>query len=115
MMKKIAFYISNHGFGHASRNISIIQTLLKLDEQAEIYIKTERPQLQFMKQHLGDSDQLFYIEQPTDVGLVLQEGTLLIDQPALEEQITKFVDSWEELADRECEFFQEKGDRKSVV
>lgn len=109
MMKKIAFYISNHGFGHASRNISIIRTLLKLDEQAEIYIKTARPQLQFMKQHIGDADRLFYIEQPTDVGLVLQEGTLLIDQPALEEEITKFVDSWEELADRECEFFQEKG------
>lgn len=107
MTKYIAFYISNHGFGHASRNIQIIRTLLKLEDEIEIFIKTAGPQLQFMKRHFKEDERLHFYEQETDVGLVLKEGTLLIDEEKLERRIGEFVDSWEELIEQEQDFFQE--------
>lgn len=108
MSKNIAFYISNHGFGHASRNIPIIQTLLKLEEDLQIHIKTASAQLHFMKQHIVADERLHFYEQPTDIGLVLKEGTLLIDEEKLNTTITEFVDSWDDLAEKEQEFFKKE-------
>lgn len=108
MSKNIAFYISNHGFGHASRNIPIIRTLLKLEEDITIHVKTAPEQLRFMKQHSEEDKRLHFYEQSTDVGLILKEGTLLVDEEKLEKTVTEFVDSWDELADREREFFREE-------
>lgn len=106
MSKNIAFYISNHGFGHASRNIPIIRTLLKLEEDVRIHVKTAGPQLQFMKNHIGDDKRICYYEESTDVGLILKEGTLLIDEEKLKQNISDFIDSWDDLVDCEHEFFQ---------
>ena len=43
-MRKIAFYISDHGFGHVSRNISLIRYILEADNNIEIFIKTGKRQ-----------------------------------------------------------------------
>ncbi|MDO4555977.1 MAG: hypothetical protein Q4B70_12640 [Lachnospiraceae bacterium] len=108
MRKNIAFYISNHGFGHASRNIPIIKTLLKLEDEICIYIKTAGNQLSFMRQHIGEDERLIYCEQETDVGLILKEGTLLVDQKRLEMEIREYVAKWDELEQQEEGFFKEK-------
>jgi predicted glycosyltransferase len=52
-MKTIAFYISNHGFGHASRNIPIIDSLLTKSKDIKVIIKSGKNQIGFMKQLLG--------------------------------------------------------------
>lgn len=108
MSKNIAFYISNHGFGHAARNIQIIRTLLKLEEEITIHIKTAGPQLEFMKRHIGEEERVYYYDEPTDIGLILKEGTLLIDEEKLNQSISEFVDSWDDLADCEHEFFYQE-------
>ena len=51
-MNNIAFYISDHGFGHASRSIAIIRELIKKDN-LKIYIKTSSP-LELIKNSLKE-------------------------------------------------------------
>ena len=45
----IAFYISDHGFGHASRNIPIIRYILEANKDIRIIIKTGKLQGEFIK------------------------------------------------------------------
>ena len=47
-MNWVAFYISNHGFGHAARNISIIESSLEQDKNQCIEIKTGSNLIGFM-------------------------------------------------------------------
>lgn len=108
MTKKIAFYISNHGFGHASRNIPIISTLLKLEDNLEIHVKTGPNQLAFMKNHLKKDERLHFYEENLDVGTVVKEGTLMVDEEETERQVREFVDSWDERIEKEKEFLKEK-------
>ena len=53
-MKNIVFYISDHGFGHASRNIPIIRYILEVKNNIKIYIKTGINQGLFIKDSLKD-------------------------------------------------------------
>ena len=39
-MKLVIFYLSDHGFGHAARNIPIIKELLATDETLKIIVNT---------------------------------------------------------------------------
>ncbi len=54
IMKNIVFYISDHGFGHASRNIPIIRYILGVKNNIKIHIKTGINQGLFIKDSLKD-------------------------------------------------------------
>ena len=43
-MKTIAFYISDHGFGHASRNIPIMGYILEANLDTRIIVKSGKHQ-----------------------------------------------------------------------
>lgn len=49
----ITFYISDHGFGHASRNIPIIGYILEENLDIRVIVKTCRYQGDFIKNVLG--------------------------------------------------------------
>ncbi len=108
MTKKIAFYISNHGFGHASRNIPIISTLLKLENDIELHVKTGATQINFMKNHIKPQDNLHFYEADLDVGTIVKEGTLLIDEEETVRRVADFVDTWEERIEKEKVFLEEQ-------
>ncbi|MBX7392910.1 hypothetical protein K4H77_01005 [Clostridium chauvoei] len=86
--KKIAFYISDHGFGHASRNIPIIRYILGANKEINIIIKTGVFQGEFLKNSLEEfSNRIEYYFSPMDVGLILKEGSLEIDSYKLKEKV----------------------------
>lgn len=60
MEKRIAFYISEEGMGHALRNIPIIRTMDKLESDLTLYLKSGQEQLDWMKQELGEREGLVY-------------------------------------------------------
>ena len=53
-MKTLAVYISDHGFGHASRNIPIIRYILEANKNIKVIIKTGKAQGSFIKDLIGD-------------------------------------------------------------
>lgn len=48
-MKLVIFYISDHGFGHAARNIPIIRELLATDVTLRVIVKTGVAQGEFIQ------------------------------------------------------------------
>lgn len=101
----MAMYISDHGFGHASRNIPIIRYILEVYKNIKIIIKTGKPQGQFIKDLIGDYDgRVSYYFEAMDVGLVLKEGSLEIEVKGLERKVKSYTDSFEEKIRKESEF-----------
>lgn len=101
----IAFYISNHGFGHASRNIPIIRYILQKYGNVNIIVKTGFNQGSFMKSLLIDfSSRLTFIYEDTDVGLILKSGSLEIDKEELDYTVNKYISSFQEKLSKEKEF-----------
>ena len=96
MTKTIAFYISNHGFGHASRNIPIIDSLLTKSGDIKVIVKSGKKQIRFMKRLLEKfSPKVVFYEEDVDVGLLLQAGKIEVDKAKLECELEKFIASWD--------------------
>ena len=77
---KMVFYITNHGFGHASRNVPIIEELLQRDTQLMIDIKSDKERCEFINRNLQKySDRIKYYTDCLETGLVLQDGIMLPD------------------------------------
>ncbi|NFO47810.1 hypothetical protein FDB40_12890 [Clostridium botulinum] len=104
-MKTIVFYISDHGFGHASRNIPIIRYILETNKNIKVIIKTGKNQGEFIKKLLNElDDRIDYYFDNMDVGLVLKEGSLDIDKAKLESDVLKYINSFEEKVTKENKF-----------
>jgi L-arabinokinase len=74
----IVFYITGHGFGHASRQIEIINAVYALAPDARIVIRTSAPRWLFEKTLRGPAD---VQAAATDTGCI-QRGALDVDVPA---------------------------------
>ena len=48
-MKTLVVYISDHGFGHASRNIPIIRYILEANKDIRVIVKTGKAQGEFIR------------------------------------------------------------------
>ena len=103
--KTIAFFISDHGFGHASRNIPIIRYILEATKDIRIIIKTGKNQGQFIRDLVGDfNGRVTYFFEAMDMGLILKENSLDVDSEKLEEKVQDYISSFEEKVSKENEF-----------
>jgi len=104
-MKTIAFYISNHGYGHASRNIPIIDSLLSKSKDIKIIVKSAKNQISFIKQLLEKySPNIEFYEEDVDLGLILKEGKIEVDKIKLQYELEKFISSWNYKIKKENDF-----------
>lgn len=105
--KVIVFYISNHGFGHASRNIPIIRYILEVYKNVKIIVKTGKAQGEFIKSLIGELEgRIEYYFESTDLGLILKESSLEIDKIKLESEVEKYVNTFDERILKEKEFLK---------
>lgn len=104
-IKTIAFYISDHGFGHASRNIPIVRYILEKYDNIRVIIKTGEAQGKFIRDLVGDfNGRTNYFFESMDVGLILKENSLDVDVKCLEIKVKDYIDSFEERVSKENEF-----------
>ena len=103
-MKLVIFYISDHGFGHAARNIPIIKELLAIDETLKIIVNTGVAQGEFIESNFLGESRLSVIKESMDVGLVLKPMSFELDVPTLEERVKQYIGSWEQRIEKEKEF-----------
>ncbi len=73
----IAYYISDYGYGHATRSVAIIRELLKSNKNLTIIVCHSFAQ-EFLKESLKDSRVAFRTLE-TDVGYILNPLTLELD------------------------------------
>ncbi|MFQ5646844.1 MAG: hypothetical protein ACE5GM_07945 [bacterium] len=69
---KICFYISGHGFGHTTRSLQVVKTLLEIDPHLRAHIKTGAPK--WFVEHNFSSERVTYHSQQNDVGIVQSDS-----------------------------------------
>ncbi|KUK34269.1 MAG: UDP-N-acetylglucosamine:LPS N-acetylglucosamine transferase [Caldanaerobacter subterraneus] len=108
-MKSIVFYISDHGFGHASRSLALIENIIQLDKEVKIFIKTGEKQLNFCKAYLSkfNCDNIYYEIKKNDIGLILKQGSLDVDKQRLKYELENWVNSWDYYINQEEKFYKE--------
>ena len=89
---KVIFYLSDHGFGHAARNIPIIELLL--EDGHEVIVKTGEAQGEFIRDSLKRYKALEVISASMDIGLILKNSSFEIDKVALEKKVRTFLTTW---------------------
>lgn len=102
------FYITNHGFGHASRNVPIIMSILNADSEAYVFIKSDNIRCDFMKKNLKEySSKIAYFTDCEEIGLILENGKMSPDILKMRQNIAKDFSHWNDYINREIEFLRE--------
>ncbi|MDZ8120454.1 hypothetical protein [Pontiella agarivorans] len=103
-MKKIAYYITAHGYGHGARSCDILNALKSAAPEVPILVKTDLP-VEFMKSRLLPGIEL----RPGafDVGLI-QNDSIQVDLEASIQALTELYSREEELIQQERRFLRDE-------
>jgi len=106
-LKTIAYYISDYGYGHATRSTAIIRELLKRNENVKIII-CHSFALSFVQQSFKHEPRIVFRKVVTDVGYVLQENSLEPDAKLLSNNVSSYASEFSTKLDQEMQFMKEK-------
>ena len=112
-MKRICFFLSDHGFGHIARNIPIIVSVIK-NYDTFVYVVCGERHIEFAKRNLETmltAEQYKRIEfcaEHTDIGLICKDGTLDVDTDALTKATTEFLSELPQKAEQYSEWLTKK-------
>jgi len=99
----IVFYISGHGFGHASRSIELIRALVRRRPDLRITVKTTAPRWLFER-----VPAVSYERFDTDVGMT-QHDSLTIDVADTTARAARFYRDFDRRADAEAAWLSASG------
>lgn len=99
-MKRILFYISGHGYGHATRCLEVIKRIQRLEPKCEIHIQTNAPKW-LISLNLQRNYKL--ISKACDVGAV-QKNSYDVDQKATLESFADLFDSFDQRILQELDY-----------
>lgn len=102
----VAFYISDHGFGHMTRCLAIIEYMLNKSD-VDIYLVCGRLQNDFAEKYLIEySGRIIFRNLNTDIGLINKTNSLKIDKMTLEKELFSFVEKFEREIEKEIKYLQ---------
>lgn len=104
-MKTISYYISEYGFGHASRSIAIIRELLKRSENIKIIVCNSFA-LNFLKESLVHP-RVTFRDLRTDIGYFINKSNLELDVNILNIELKKYLSDFAKLVRDEKTFLIE--------
>lgn len=100
------FYVSSHGFGHMTRNLAVMEEILEHTDNY-IYLASGKLQNRFEKNYLNKyKHRLIFKDICTDIGLVNQQNTLMVNSKELEETLYDFIDTWEYIVVEEYHYLK---------
>lgn len=108
MGRQICFYLSDHGFGHAARNLPIIMRLLE-NEAVRITVVCGERQVAFMGANLTQEQKkrTSFRTDHTDVGLILEDGTLRPDGMLLAKETELYLAACPERSRLEADWLKQ--------
>ena len=101
-MTNICFYISDYGYGHASRDIAIIRKILNENKDVKIFVKTDSP-FNFVRQSLPQKN-AEVIQTKNDIGVVFKENSVSVDREKTRKVLDEWLASWDEYIHNERRF-----------
>jgi UDP:flavonoid glycosyltransferase YjiC (YdhE family) len=105
----IVFYISAHGFGHASRSIELLKALAARRPDARLVVRTAAPPWLF---HATAPEIAELVPLETDIGVV-EIDSLNVDERATAVRAASFYRTFDERAEREAAFLD--AERATIV
>ncbi|MGX5475099.1 glycosyltransferase family protein [Bacillus toyonensis] len=103
-MKTFVFYISEYGFGHATRCIALIRAILSTREDVHVIICNSFA-MQFIRASLAEyEDKVIFHDVETDIGFVLKESSLELDKEKLEKSYEEFCTKLPQKINNEMDF-----------
>jgi predicted glycosyltransferase len=96
-LKRILYYVTDHGRGHATRSIAIIRDLLK--EDFEIIIRNSNV-LDFIKKSLPEIN---IIPGITDVGPIMKKDGISIDSEETKKNVGNWLEQINKASKLECD------------
>ncbi len=102
---QIVFYISGHGFGHASRSIEVINTLVDRDPSLSIVVRSQAAPWLFA---LTARPGVRFEPVECDTGIA-QIDSLHLDEGATLTRARAFMAGFDRLVDAECAWLQSSG------
>lgn len=102
-----AFYVSNHGFGHAARNIPLIEKIWRDNKKHRIFVKTDSARVEMIKRNLAHCDErITYCGNYKECGVIFKDGCLKVDREELRRSVEKELQSWDVLITKEVEILK---------
>ncbi len=98
-VRTVVFYISGHGFGHASRNIEVINALLATQPDLKVIVRTSAAEWLFRRTVLGPFQ---YLRLEADPGVV-QIDSLRLDANETVRRATAYVRDLDRAAREEAD------------
>ena len=105
-MPTIVFYISGHGFGHASRDIEVINALLDRGRDVRVIARTTAPRWLFDRTVRFTTPAFRREELATDTGAV-QIDSLHLDEAQTVRRAREFMATFRERVDSEASFLRD--------
>lgn len=105
-MKTICYYISDYGYGHATRSIALIRSLLQYAPNQYRIIVCSKKTLPFIRESLkGEiSDSIHYHECASDLGYVLKDGSIDTDLTFFKSKYLDYMETLPFEIQREADF-----------
>ncbi len=95
-----AFYVSNHGFGHAARNIPLIEKIWRDNKKHQIYVSTDSLRGEMIKHNLAHCDgRITYCGNYEECGVIFKDGCMEVDKEELCRGVEKELQSWDSADD----------------
>jgi hypothetical protein len=98
-MKRVAFYVTGHGLGHAVRVVEVVKALMESDEPMKLFIRTTAPRWVFDDLQVENG----FEKIDMDVGAV-QRTSLWIDKEETWRRWEEMEKRWEKILCRESAF-----------
>lgn len=98
----ICFYISDYGYGHASRSVAIIRRILKEFDNIKMYVKTKGA-FHFVKQSLRQKN-VEIMPAKNDIGVVFKKNTVIVDRERTKKILNEWLILWDKYVQRERRF-----------
>jgi hypothetical protein len=105
----VVFYVSGHGFGHAARDIQVINALARLDPSVRVTLRTTVPRW-FLDASLQAPANVLVGD--TDPGIA-QPDSLTVDEHETAQRAAVFYDTFERRVEQERDFL--RAHRASLV
>ena len=106
MPPTLVFYVSGHGFGHASRVIEVINAILARRNDVRVIARTTAPQWLFDRTVRSSGPSFARFELETDTG-VAQIDSLHLDEQATVARARDFMRTFEDRATAEAAFLRQ--------
>jgi hypothetical protein len=105
-MKTIAYYISDYGFGHATRSVALIRQLLRVEKSVRVIICHSFAS-RFLQQSLHGDPRVKFRLLETDFGYVLKKDSLEPDIEAFTSAYELYIRDWPQQIVQEQRFLRE--------